>query len=97
MNLSSKELAIKYHSFEDDTWVKNGSNFIALISGQFEFNSQKFKSKSELNDYIVNSDIFDVLIVCDNEVEPNLIAEVINSCKSAKMSRIAIKNTFAYG
>ena len=97
MKLSAKELAIKYHSLEDELWVTNGSNYIALVSGEFEFNGQQFQGSEQLIDHILNSDVSDVLIVCDNVVEPNLISDLMSSCKAANISRIAIKGTYAYG
>ncbi len=97
MELSAKDLAIKYHSLEDELWVENGSNSISMVSGEYEFNRQKFQDQHQLFDHILTSGISDVLIVCDNNVEPSLIADLIASCKAANVSRIAIKSTYAYG
>jgi len=97
MGLSPKDIAIKYHRYNDEEWANCGCNTIELIEAVYKLNGVQFLSSNELSLLLKASSITDILIVHDNTIETTFIAEVLDSCKQKGMNKIAIKNTYGYG
>lgn len=97
MDLSSIDLAIKYHSLEDDEWEKNGGAFIIIAAGRFDFNTNEFETAKELITHIEQQSPKDVLVLYDNSTIPSLIVSVVNLCKKVSVDKLVIKSTEGYG
>ncbi|PKF56922.1 hypothetical protein CW748_07440 [Alteromonadales bacterium alter-6D02] len=97
MALSGKELAIKYHSLEDEEWVENGTNAISLICSSYCFNDRTFETKRDLLSFIKTFKAINVLIIYDSSTEPSLMAKVFKQCELSHASKISIKCVDTYG
>lgn len=97
MTLSSIDLAIKYHSLEDEEWEKNGAVSVVIASNTFMFKNKAFDSKAELFEFISNQAPKDVLILYNNETQPDLIADTLTHCKETGLDKLTIKGIEVYG
>ncbi|WDT86649.1 hypothetical protein [Alteromonas sp. 009811495] len=97
MDLSSIDLAKKYHSLEDEEWEKSGGTFIIIAAGRFDFNNNEFKSANELLTHIEQQSPKNVLVLYDSTTTPSLIVSVVDLCKKANVDKLEIKSTEGYG
>ena len=97
MDLSSIDLAIKYHSLEDEGWAKSGGAYIIIAAGKFFFKDDEFKTAKELIEYIGQHSLKNVLVLYDNDTVPTLIVSVLDQCKKANVGKLVIKSIEGYG
>ena len=97
MDLSSIDLAIKYHSLQDEEWAKSGGTFIIIAAGKFVFKELEFLSVDELLAYIEKQSSPNILVLYDNATTQTVIASVLSHCKKANVEKLVIKRTEGYG
>ena len=97
MDLSSIDLAIKYHSLEDEEWAKNGGTSIIIAAGKFGFKNSEFKTAKELIAHIEQQSPKNVLVLYDNDTVPTVIVSVVDQCKKANVGKLVIKSIEGYG
>lgn len=97
MDLNSIDLAIKYHSLEDEEWAKSGGNFINITAGKYIFKDVEFLSADDLLAHIEKQSSQNILVLYDNSTNQTIIASVLDYCKKANAKTLVIKSTEGYG
>ena len=97
MDLSSIELAIKYHSLENEEWANSGGAFINIAAGKFCFKGEEFKTAKELISHIEQQCPKNVLVLYDNDTAPTIIVSVVDQCKKGNVDKLVIKSIEGYG
>ena len=97
MDLSPIELAIKYHSLENEEWAMSDGAYIIIAAGKFCFKGDEFKTAKGLISHIEQQCPKNVLVLYDNDTAPTLIVSVVDQCKKANVDKLVIKSIEGYG